>query len=179
MKATTKTFLYCLSVIAVIVIIGMAFLRNADNLLRHSKARVAWKNRAVEEITRRTSDTNWVTQEFTQLALSATNRNIASDAWLSSSLIVMTNGEWIAYDSICSKENFWIRDLFIGHASDGKWYYSTYHFCINMVVLSMMSEINGQPRSIEQFANDYYLQIYDGVSDICLGSTWPQKNMKK
>ena len=86
----------------------------------------------------------------------------------------MTNGEWIAYTNICRKQDFKIQDLFIGRASDGKWYYSTYHFCIDMVVLRMREDmLEPRPGSVKQFADEYYLKEFDGRSDECLRKTWP------
>lgn len=133
-------------------------------------SRWAWKNRAVAEISRQAKDPAWLATELASMR-SATNSPIESDAWLSRNLIVMTNGDWVAYRNICRKQNFWIRDLFIGRGSDGHWYYSTYHFCINMFVLSGMSK--GQPASIAEFTKSYDVRQFDGQSNECLKSTRP------
>jgi len=81
----------------------------------------------------------------------------------------MRNGDWLAYANICQKEDHRIRDLFLGRGSDGRWYYSTYHFCIGMVVLKMEE----QSDDLAGFAKTYYLRPFDGHSDKCLQETWP------
>ena len=133
-------------------------------------SRWAWKNRAIAEISREAKDPAWLAAELASMG-GATNSPIESDAWLSRHLIVMTNGDWMAYRNICRKENFWICDLFVGRGSDGHWYYSTYHFCIRMFVLS--SRRKGQPASIAEFQKDYYVRQFDGHSNECLKKTRP------
>ena len=87
----------------------------------------------------------------------------------------MINGDWIAYSNVCSKQNRRIHDLFIGRGSDGKWYFSTYHFCINMIALRIRTDIEGAHGSLLEFSNDCYLSEFDGSSDVCLQKTWPPK----
>jgi hypothetical protein len=86
----------------------------------------------------------------------------------------MKNGDWILYRSICTKQDRRIHDIFIGRASDGKWYYSTYHFCIGLVTLMMMD----QSENLPEFLKTYYLREFDGHSDKCLKKTWPTKNQR-
>ncbi len=157
----------------VIFAVVLALLAGGGFLLMNGNpySRSAWKNRAIAEISRQANDAAWVAVELATMC-AATNSPIESDTWLSRNLIVMKNGEWMAYRNICRKEDFWIRDLFIGRASDGCWYYSTYHFCIHMFVLSGMGK--GQPASIAEFTKDYYARQFDGHSDDCLEKTWPQ-----
>ena len=87
----------------------------------------------------------------------------------------MTNGEWIAYANVCWKEDSHIHDLFLGRASDGKWYYSTFHFCIGMLVLKMGMIEEGEHGSVSKFAEKCYLRTFDGHSDECMQMTWPRK----
>ena len=47
----------------------------------------------------------------------------------------MTNGAYLVYSQLCTKQNPRIHDIFIARGSDGKWYYSTFHFCIEMFTL--------------------------------------------
>ena len=128
-----------------------------------------WKNNAVAEIKRRSDDSAWVNSEITRLKEGGDGR-FDSDSWLSRRMILATNGDWMVYDSFCYKQDFRIHDIFIARASDGKWYYSTYHFCINMVVLSGMKP---QPGSLAEFIKDYSVRQFDGQSDECLKKTWP------
>lgn len=88
--------------------------------------------------------------------------------WLTKSMIICDDGSWLAYRSQCHKENPKIHDIFIAKASDGRWYYSDFHFCIGAVVL----EMRGQPESLERFKTDYHLAEFDGVSDAALAPTW-------
>lgn len=81
----------------------------------------------------------------------------------------MRNGDWLAYANICHKQDGRIRDLFLGRGSDGRWYYSTFHFCNQMIVLKMEE----QSTNLVEFAKTYYLREFDGRSDECLQKTWP------
>jgi hypothetical protein len=90
-------------------------------------------------------------------------------------LIVMTNGEWMAYSNVCRKKQRRIHDLFVGRGSDGKWYYSTYHFCIDMIVLRMDAIQGEAPGSLGEFTNKYFLREFESSSDDCLQKTWPVK----
>ena len=56
--------------------------------------------------------------------------------------------------------------------SDGKWYYSTYHFCVEMIVLRDMLD---QPENLAKFRNECALREFDGHSDACLETTWPSR----
>jgi hypothetical protein len=94
----------------------------------------------------------------------------APASWVGDGVLLMKNGDWIAYEGICSKQDPRIHDLFIGRGSDGKWYYSTFHFCIRMTVLRVMEE--WQPDSLAQFVDAYLLVPFDGRSDECLNATW-------
>lgn len=105
-----------------------------------------------------------------ELKKKGTDDSSDSDGWLSERLIVMRNGDWLAYTNICRKQDQHIYDLFLARGSDGQWYYSTYHFCIGMVALRMEEE---QPDDLAGFAKTYYLRTFDGQSDECLQKTWP------
>ena len=122
----------------------------------HSSARVEWKDQALEDL--QTIDT----------AASIPNFNDLHEGWFSQQGIVMADGSWIAYRSKCHKEDPNINDIFIGRASDGKWYYSTYHFCIGACVILM----DDRPESLASFVKEHALVEFDGKSDDCLRSTW-------
>ena len=138
----------------------------------NSKARKEWKDKAIAEITRQISDTAPVSKEIESLKTKPSEES-EWGRWISEDLIVMTNGEWMAYRNICAKEEGRMPDLFIGRGSDAKWYYSTYHFCIGMIVLKSMRD---QPESLTRFRSDCYLREFDGYSDECLKKTWPLKH---
>jgi len=136
-----------------------------------SKARKQWKEKAIAEITEQTKDTAPI---LTKIGSMKTKPSVESewDKWISQDLIVMTNGEWIAYRNVCAKEEGRIPDLFLGRGSDGHWYYSTYHFCIGMIVLKDMMD---QPESLTKLRAVGFLKEFDGRSDECLKKTWPLK----
>jgi hypothetical protein len=156
-------------VLVLVAAIIAPVVQNRDRL--HAKARKQWKESAIAEVARRTADSNWLASEARTLKKTAETES-DSDSWLSDHLMLMKNGEWIAYASKCSKEDGRIRDIFIGRGSDGEWYYSTYHFCIGMVVLRMADE---QPESLAKFVETYSLRDFDARSDECLEKTWPPK----
>lgn len=137
----------------------------------HSKARKDWKDNAAVEIARRASHTNWLLAETEMLRKRVAHDRADSGAWFSDHLILVTNGEWLVYESKCSKEDSRIHDIFIGRGSDNRWYYSTFHFCIGM--LNLREE---EPSaSLAEFREKYFLQEFDGRSDDCLKKTWPPK----
>ena len=146
---------------------GLAVLVGGERL--SSRARKEWKEKAIAEIAQRTSDPARVLREIDSLK---TKPSVDTEwaKWISEDLILMTNGEWMVYRNICAKEAGRIPDLFIGRGSDAKWYYSTYHFCIGMIVLKDMMD---QPESLTKFRGDCYLREFDGHSDECLKKTWP------
>jgi hypothetical protein len=51
--------------------------------------------------------------------------------------MVMENGEWMLYYQEAGKADFVVGDLFIGKGSDGRWYYSPSHFCVDMLCARM------------------------------------------
>jgi hypothetical protein len=156
-------FLLCVAAL------GLAVLMGGERL--NSKARKEWKEKATAEIAQQTSDSARVCKEIESLKTKSSGES-GWARWISEDIILMTNGEWMAYRNTCAKEEGRIPDLFIGRGSNGKWYYSTYHFCIGMIVLKTMSD---QPESLTKFRSDGYLREFDGHSDECLRKTWPLK----
>jgi hypothetical protein len=134
-----------------------------------AKARRAWKDTSIGGISAFVADPSRLTNEIASLSARGTRYAEDSDTWLSPRLILMQNGDWIAYSNICQKEERRIRDLFLGRGSDGQWYYSTYHFCKGMIVLRM----DEQSENLPEFARKYHLRTFDGRSDECLQQTWP------
>jgi hypothetical protein len=156
-------------VICVCAVIALAIIVAPRSPSLQSNARRAWKENAIREIVSRTSDASWPWKEIAEL-----KKQTARDGeiqWLTENLIVMRNGDWLAYKNICNKQNHRIHDLFLAQGSDGRWHYSTYHFCKDMVVLRM----EDQAENLAEFINKYSLRSFDGRSDECLQSTWPQK----
>ena len=135
-----------------------------------SKARRQWKDNAIVQIAKQTSDSAGNFKEIEAMKTTPLDSEWW-DTWISEDLIVMTNGQWIAYRNVCQKEDERIPDLFLGLGSDGLWYYSTYHFCVRMINLK---DVMGQPKSLTEFSRTYYLREFDGHSDECLKETRPK-----
>jgi len=83
----------------------------------------------------------WLGDPTTVARLKNQSTSKASEdaSWLSERIIVTRKGEWLAYANSCQKQDGRIPDIFLARGSDGHWYYSTYHFCVGMVVLRMVS----------------------------------------
>ena len=98
------------------------------------------------------------------------SRRVIAKGWLTDSMILMESGERLVYRSHCRKQaprN--VSDIFLAAGSDGKWYYTTCHFCVGMVALLMMQD--EQPPDLAFFVERYHLQEFDGTSDDCLQET--------
>ena len=136
---------------------------------QHNKARRDWKNASLLEITRLADDKEWQAKEIAILQNPVTppNPRVIQEKWLTDRMILMRNGEWLIYKNHCPEvEPYTVRDIFLAKGSNGKWYYSTCHFCVGMCALIMMQEsfIPGHPASIRTFAKHYFLQEFDGKS---------------
>ena len=140
----------CIAIVAGVVIVRW-FVQ--DDPLR-AQSRRDWKDRAVARIERRLGGERVVP---------------AGGDWVGEGVLVMGNGEWIVCENVCRKEAGRVHDLFVGRGSDGRWYYSTFHFCKGLTVLRM-----GEPRpaSLAEFADAYWVATWDGRSDACLKETW-------
>jgi hypothetical protein len=82
----------------------------------------------------------------------------------------MTNGEYIIYAFWHGANSGFVDHLFLGHCSDGRWLYSTYHFCTHMAGADA-----DPPGSINEFETTYWAREFDGKSDVCLKHTWPPR----
>jgi len=154
----------CLCAVAVGIIIFVGRPERLD-----SKARRQWKDNAIVQIAKQTSDPAEILKKIETMKTTPLDSEWWN-TWISEGLIVMTNGQWIAYRNVCEKEEDRIPDLFLGFGSDGHWYYSTFHFCVRMMNLTVM----GQPKSLTEFSRTYYLKAFDGHSDECLKDTRPK-----
>ena len=173
--AVIGTLCLCAVVLGVVIFVGGP----EPQVGLYSKARRQWKDNAIAQIAKQTSDPAAVLKEIE--AMKSTPKDSEWwDTWISKDLIVMTNGQWLAYRQVCYKEETQfpeqaqIPDIFLGRGSDGRWYYTTFHFCVNMQNLSEETKAFpslGLPGSLNQFSNRYCLQEFDGQSDQCLKDT--------
>lgn len=162
-----KKSIFISGVCVILIAAGCMFTGRGPSL--RSSARRVWKETALAEISARVAEPAWADREIAELKTRAAAHSSGSDAWLSERLILMRNGDWLTYVNICRDEDPHIHDLFLGRGSDGQWYYSTYHFCRQMLVL----RTEDPSESLAAFAKAYYLRPFDGYSDECLQKTWP------
>ncbi len=157
--------LICLLVAAIALALG----RSGDRL--RTGARKDWKANAIAEIARRSGDTNWLANEVRRLRTEMAKPEPGSGDWISQQLMLMKNDEWMVFTNKCRKADNRIHDIFVGRGSNGRWYYSTYHFCIGMVGVI----VDEQPENLTGLVQRYFLVEFDGCSDECLQLTWPPK----
>lgn len=103
-----------------------------------------------------------------------TDGRVLEEGWLTDKIILTGSGEWLVYMSHCSKAKpHNVKDIFLAKGSDGKWYYSTFHFCVGMV--GLRGEQETRPPDLKMFVHEYNLHEFDGKSDECLKETktWP------
>lgn len=130
---------------------------------------------------------DWKTTALAQLAgLSLTNEDIIRELdtlkasrgagerqeWTGDHVLLMTNDEYLVYEFRHGFNNGFVDHLFLARGSDGRWFYSTYHFCGHMAG----ARDDEPPGSITEFAKRYSAREFDGKSDLCLQHTWPVKN---
>ena len=133
-----------------------------------------WKNDAIPAIASWAEDSTWRKKELEVLTNGTTGQRVIAEGWLTDKVILMKSGEWLVYKSHCPKQKpHLVKDIFLAKGSDGKWYYSTFHFCVGMCALRMEQET--QPPSLAMFTQEYNLREFDGQSDECLKETktWP------
>ncbi len=140
-------------------------LKNAD--VHHYPERRAWKDRAIREINNDLEDAEIYRVLAGELPRSQGERLSTDGNWLTRRAIAFRDDSWMVYRQQCHKADPKIYDIFIGRGSDGKWYYSDAHFCINAYVLNS----RGQPKSIGEFKQSFHLVEFDGRSDAALEST--------
>ena len=169
----TRWIFISVATLALLVVGGIFWVGNDNPYRLYGRTRREWKDNAVKAIAHRTTDVPKITAELARMKSETEKENHASNSWKRGFLFQMKSGEWMAFTNICGKSNFRIYDLFIGRASDGKWYYSTYHFCIGAIALRMRADAEGQPENMAQFVQEYYLKEFVGSSDECLRKTWP------
>jgi hypothetical protein len=71
--------------------------------------------------------------------------------WAGEHVLLMINGEYLTYASRHDFNSGFVDHLFLAHGSDGRWPYSTNHFC-NEIAGARFDE---PPGSIAEFARTY------------------------
>jgi hypothetical protein len=132
---------------------------------KSGRKRSQWKGPALERLARLSITNEEVRQELE--ALKASNTNDTQLGWAHDHVMLMTNGEYIIYEYLHGANIYFPPHLFLAHGSDGRWLYSSYHFCNSM----MMARFDDPPESIAKFAKRYSVREFDGKSDVCLKTT--------
>ena len=131
------------------------------------RARATWKTATLPQLAELSSTNTEIQTELNYLKNPTPNVNLG---WAGlDHVLLMTNGEYLIYAWHHGLNSGLVKHLFLAHGTDGKWYYSTYHFC------NHMGTIRGDdpPGSIAEFAKRYSVREFDGKSDECLKKTWP------
>ena len=133
---------------------------------RYEHARTVWKTSALQRLAGLSNEA--ISREVEQLKASEGAGEYR--IWTGDEVVLMTNGEYIAYAFWHGSNSGFVDHLFLGRCSDGRWLYSTYHFCNHMAGADA-----DPPGSIKEFAATYSAREFDGKSDVCLEHTWPPK----
>ena len=131
-----------------------------------ARERANWKDSAIERLAGLSLTNGLVLQELDELG-DKSNPSVHF-GWTHNNVLQMTNGQYIVYEFMHGANNGFVDHLFLGHCSDGRWIYSTYHFCNSMV-----GAFVDPPGSIDEFSKIYSAREFDGVSNDCLNHTWP------
>jgi hypothetical protein len=150
-------------VLAVIVLGGRSLVRH-----NHERARADWKTATIPRLAALSLTNKEISVEMETLKAMGGARD---REWVTDHVLLMTNGECLFYAFHHGFNSGFVDDLFLAHSSDGRWLYSTYHFCNQMVG----ARFDDPPGSIAEFATTYSARAFDGKSDECLKHTWPVK----
>ena len=153
-----------------LVLVGLVFGGWSAVRYKHNRARSQWRTSALARLAGLSLTNGEVSQELETLKA---NRGVGEHRqWTGERVLLMTNDEYLVYASRHGFNSGFVDHLFLARGSDGRWYYTTYHFCNSMV--AVMSD--DPPGSIAEFARTYSAREFDGKSDVCLQHTWPAKN---
>lgn len=94
---------------------------------------LSFMDNAITQVSQWTSNPSWIERERATLRERAL-KDPGHDIFIADHIVLMNNGDWIAYCQGCTKVDPTVGDVFIGRGSDGKWYYTECHFCIDMLV---------------------------------------------
>lgn len=150
-----------------LIVVGLVFGGFSAVRYKHQLARAEWKTTALARLAGLSLTNEDVSRELETLKA---NRGVGEhQQWTGEHLLLMTNDEYLVYASRHGSNGGFVDHLFLAHGSDGRWFYSTYHFCGSMG--GIMAD--DPPGSIGEFARKYSAREFDGKSDVCLQHTWP------
>jgi hypothetical protein len=149
---------------ALLVTIALIIGWRSTMRYRYEHARQDWKNETLQSLAGMSITNDQIMTELYQIKNPTPTLDVG---WVHDHVIPMTNGECLIYAFRHGSNND-MDHLFLAHGTDGKWYYSSYHFCNRMVGILA----DGPSGSIREFAKRYSLREFDGKSDECLKHTW-------
>lgn len=132
---------------------------------RYEHERHTWKDLALARLAKTSITNEEIRAEIDQIKHPTPN---LSFGWTHEQVALMRNGEYLIYASRHGLNSGFVDHLFLAHGSNGRWYYSTYHFCNGMAGAELDA-----PASIAEFVSKYAVREFDGKSDLCLQHTWP------
>ena len=151
-----------------LLLVALVFGCNAAVQYKYRRARTNWKTATLRRLAGTPIPNEQILTEIDQIKYATRDMN---PGWAHEHVILMTNGEYLVYAWWHGANSGFIDHLFLARGTDGKWYYSTYHFCN-----SMASIVGEDPAgSISEFVKRYSVRQFDGKSDECLKHTWPAK----
>jgi hypothetical protein len=132
-----------------------------------TRNRARWKDAALVSLAGLSVTNDELRGELEELK-GEPSRNVGL-TWAHEHILLMTNGEYMIFKFWHGYNSGSVDHLFLARCSDGRWLYSTYHFCNSMAGVSG----DEPPGSISAFAKTYFAREFDGKSDECLKRTWP------
>lgn len=152
--------------LAIPFVIGLSFF-GFKSLIRHKfeRERSDWKAATLPKLASLSVTNDEIRRELEILKTGAGEHR----EWAGDHVLLMANGEYLIYGFRHGLNNGFVDHLFLAHGSDGRWFYSTYHFCNSMAG----ARFDEAPASIEDFATKYSARAFDGKSDEALLHTWP------
>lgn len=151
-----------------VILVGLVLGWWSITRYKHQRARADWKTTTLQRLAGLSLTDESISQDLETLKASQGTKD--GQQWAGERVLLMTNGEYLVYASRHGFNSGFADHLFLAHGSDGRWYYSTYHFCNRMV--AVMSD--HPPSSIVEFSKTYSALEFDGKSDVCLQRTWPK-----
>jgi len=146
----------------------VVFIVNIRAIKHHLRRN--WKEQAIHEIAAMADSQTWVDKQSAILFPKGYTVAPRDEAWLTDGMILMRSGEWLAYRNHCNKETpHLVDDICLVKASNGRWDYTTCHFCVGMVALGMMQD--EKPKDLASFVDHYQFREFDGTPDDCLQPT--------
>ena len=136
--------------------------------LSSERLRRNWVRGTVPQIAQQAADQMWIDRTSAALMQKMALPSHENGDWVGEQMAIMRNGERIIYRNECVHRHQILGDIFVGKASNGRPYYSSYHFCCEMVVPKM----EDQPADLASFVQKYYLREFDGKSDEAIKLTW-------